>query len=178
MKYIGIDPGLDGAVAVIDSHMARFFDTPTVTTKAKGSKKSHRMMDAAECVNILMREVGRNADAMVVLEKVSAAPIEGRTQGTTSMFNFGVGFGNVDWYSGLAPQIPYTLVHPRTWKSQLDAGPGHGERRVYPPGEATLPASGVMPESQEAPRKSRRAPAGALWEDESLDFADSRTGLG
>jgi crossover junction endodeoxyribonuclease RuvC len=96
-----------------------FVDTPTLTLKAKGAKaKSHRMMDAAECVNILMRELGRNANVVIALEKVSAAPIEGRRQGTSSMFSFGMGFGI--WIGILAGlQLPYTLVHPATWKASL-----------------------------------------------------------
>ena len=139
MIYIGIDPGLDGALAVIkDSLAPTFIDTPTLTTKAKGAKaKSHRTMDVAEIVNIL-RGIGGSSEVVIALEKVSAAPIEGRVQGTTSMFNFGMGFGM--WIGILAGlQLPYTLVHPRTWKTQImrDQGKEKGAsimraKQLYP----------------------------------------------
>jgi hypothetical protein len=159
MKILGIDPGLDGCLAVLDigdTTNVRFFDTPTLTLK--GAKKTFRVIDTAEIVNILMREVGRNANVQAVLEKVSAAPIgmKGRgvqpcavchrtpQPGSASTFNFGVGFGI--WQGVLAAlQIPYSLVHPATWKAQImrDRAKDKGAsiiraKELYPQAAASL----------------------------------------
>jgi crossover junction endodeoxyribonuclease RuvC len=71
-------------------------------------------MDCAEIVNILMREVSGGAEITVAIERVASMP----GQGVASMFNFGMGFGM--WQGILcALQIPYTLVHPVTWKKAI-----------------------------------------------------------
>ena len=129
MVTLGIDPGTTGALVILSDGIPRFFDTPVLTTKSVKGKTVHAM-DAAEIVNILMREVGRHTQVQAVIEKVSAAPISfgirkpcpacGKLpqQGATSTFNFGCGFGI--WQGILAGlQIPYTLVHPATWKRSL-----------------------------------------------------------
>ena len=138
---LGIDPGLDGACCFFDtsSNLIRFTDTPTLVVQS--AKRDHREIDAAEIVNMLMREIGRNGQVHAILEKVSAAPIgmkqrggtvcpacgRGPSPGATSTFNFGMGFGI--WKGVLAGlQIPFTLVHPATWKSKImrDMGKGKG----------------------------------------------------
>ena len=160
MKIIGIDPGLSGAACIlgIDGPFRNpvFVDTPVL--EVKGSKKTFHVIDTAEIVNMLMREVGRGTHVQAVLEKVSAAPIgmKGRgvqpcpvchrtpQPGSTSSFNFGVGFGI--WQGVLAGlQIPYTLVHPATWKSLLmrDRGKDKGAsiiraKELYPMAAASL----------------------------------------
>jgi crossover junction endodeoxyribonuclease RuvC len=59
----------------------------------------------------------------VAIEKVDAAPMRGRVQGTTSMFSFGRGFGL--WLGILeAYGIPYVEVPPRTWKKAVLKGYG------------------------------------------------------
>jgi crossover junction endodeoxyribonuclease RuvC len=117
MRYIGIDPGLTGAVAIIEENGAiRLFDTPTLTVKS--GKKLHRQMDGAQIVDLLMREIGIGRST-TVLEKVSAMP----GQGVSSTFNFGMGYGM--WQGILvALRQPYTLVHPATWKKRLMADMG------------------------------------------------------
>lgn len=128
MKYLGIDPGISGAIAVIDGETedVRFFDTPIL--KVQGPKRTTSVIDAAGIVQLLRQEV--DGRVHVVLEKVSAAPISlgarepcpacGRVpqQGATATFHFGEGFGM--WEGILAGlRLPYTLVHPATWKSKL-----------------------------------------------------------
>ena len=155
---IGIDPGIGGAVAFLDTvtGAVKFCDMPTITVQS--AKRDHREIDAAEIVNMLMREIGRNGQVHAILEKVSAAPIGmkqrggtvcpacGRvpSPGATSTFNFGMGFGI--WKGVLAGlQIPFTLVHPATWKSKImrDMGKGKGAsiiraKELYPQASASL----------------------------------------
>jgi len=160
MMLCGIDPGLTGALALIRETAAgdaiSFFDTPVLEIKTK--QRTHRVIDIAEIANILMRELGRNAEAHVYIEKVSAAPIgmKGRGNqmcpvchrtpqpGATSTFNFGMGFGM--WQGVLAGlQLPVTLVHPRTWKSAVmkDMGQEKGAsiiraKQLYPMASPSL----------------------------------------
>lgn len=154
MRILGIDPGLDGAIAVLDIREATniyFYDTPTITIQ--GTKKSHREIDAAQLVNLLLPMTG---NLRAILEKVSNVPIKlGKrelcptchrmpAQGGTSLFNFGMGFGI--WIGILAGlKIPYTLVHPRTWKSAVmrDMGKEKGAsilraKQLYPQAAPSL----------------------------------------
>lgn len=97
MTYIGIDPGKDGALAVIiDSGKASIvpFD-----------QDAYRLVLRQFCMQ------ARMAQARAVLEHVGAMP----GQGVTSMFSFGENFGYI---KGLleAFEIPYELVRPQRWK--------------------------------------------------------------
>lgn len=95
MTYIGIDPGKDGALAVISESggvQAVPFDPETYRSA--------------------LRAV--SSPAIVCLERVSAMP----GQGVTSMFSFGQNFGYIQ---GLleAFEIPYELVRPQKWKKEF-----------------------------------------------------------
>jgi hypothetical protein len=157
MVILGVDPGLDGACSILSDRAAPFFlDTPTI--EVQGAKRSHREIDAAGIVDLLMRSVGRDAEVQACIEKVSAAPIaiRGRgvsacptcgrspSPGVTSSFNFGAGFGI--WKGVLAGlQIPVTLVHPATWKAAMlrDMPKGKGAsilraKQLYPGAAGSL----------------------------------------
>lgn len=99
MTYIGIDPGKDGALAVIiDSGKASIvpFD-----------QDAYRLVLRQFCMQ------ARMAQTRAVLEHVGAMP----GQGVTSMFSFGENFG---YLKGLleAFEIPYELVRPQRWKKE------------------------------------------------------------
>lgn len=124
--FVGIDPGLSGAVAVItNSGRILFADTPVIKMKVGKSTKSQINIPAAVAI---LQKIKTHADQEqvpinVVIEKVNAMPPIGgrRTMGTTSAFNFGMGFGI--WLGILAAlQIPYTLVAPVTWKKKMMEG--------------------------------------------------------
>ncbi len=76
MTILGIDPGLDGALAVLDGETVRLCDTPTCRT-ASGST----LVDEMAC--ILLRPYAGRAHA--VLEAVSGRP----GQGTASARSIG-----------------------------------------------------------------------------------------
>lgn len=124
--FVGIDTGLDGAVAVISERMEilSMFDTPTLTVEGKtktvtGNTKKRREYHLAAMKNYLVA-VKDNGTVMVALEKSQAMPskLQGRTQGTVSSFSTGRGYG---LWEGLlcGLGIPYTLVHPLTWKAAM-----------------------------------------------------------
>ena len=122
MIYIGIDPGLTGALAVIDSETKNisFVDTPVVEIRV-GKKMKHQQ--DAYVISSLLRALCVDKDVMVTIEKVQAMPgSDGKggrqAMGATSAFNFGLGFGM--WLGILAAlEIPHQQVHPATWKAVM-----------------------------------------------------------
>jgi crossover junction endodeoxyribonuclease RuvC len=120
--WIGIDPGLGGAVGILKPDApAEFFDTPTVSVKVgKGSRRAYEL---TAIVDFLVRlPVDELADVRAVLEKVHAMP----GQGVTSMFSMGYGFGI--WEMALAALgIPYKLVTPQRWKAAMIEGADRGK---------------------------------------------------
>lgn len=104
--FLGIDPGITGAVAVLndDGSVRLAADLPTI---ANG--KSKRQIDA----NTLAAILGPYAKGikLAVVEKVSAMP----KQGVSSVFNFGVAVGCVRGVLG-ALGIPVMYVTPTKWK--------------------------------------------------------------
>jgi hypothetical protein len=119
--YIGIDPGLDGGIAVIrigaNGVFTEIYDTPVY--EVKSAKKTRREMNLVGIVNLFVGVIGLSVPAspnlvFVVLEKVHSMP----EQGVSSSFNFGRGFGQ--WEGILAAmEIPYMLVDPRRWKAEM-----------------------------------------------------------
>ena len=111
-NHIGIDPGLGGALAVIDEacNVIAVHDTPTLTLKASRGAKHEYNLPAM--VGLLRPYVGHNTH--VVLEE--SQPMPG--QGVKSMFTIGLGFGI--WLALLAAlEIPYERVRPTVWKRAL-----------------------------------------------------------
>ncbi len=121
MLFIGIDPGFDGAVAVLDDDgpVVAVCDTPTLVVTGAGDK-SKRVYNVSAMLDILAPYAG--IPARVMLEQVHAMP----GQGVRSMFVFGEGLGL--WQGILAAlQIPYEMVPPRRWQSILLHGMGKGK---------------------------------------------------
>ena len=88
MKVIGIDPGLSGAIAVLeDKKVLGIFDMPVM---AEG-KKNKRQLNSAQLVNVIKSNINQDEEISVVVEQVNAMP----GQGVTSMFNFGQTFGAI-----------------------------------------------------------------------------------
>ena len=108
MIYIGVDPGLTGAIAaILPDGTIEFHDMPTLTVKSK------QCLDYAGLAHILRRYPSRDS-AMACIEQVGAMP----GQGVSSMFKFGQVYG-----AALATiatlQIPYRTLTPQTWKRQF-----------------------------------------------------------
>jgi len=104
MIYIGIDPGLSGAIAmVLSDGEAVVYDAPT----AKIGNKHDFLL--AEMVSIIARI---NDHSRVAIEKVHSMP----RQGVASSFSFGKGVGY--WIGILAAlRIPYEEVTPQRWQA-------------------------------------------------------------
>ena len=112
MKIIGIDPGLSGAIAIIENNtVLGIFDMPVM---AEG-KKNKRQLNSAQLVNIIKENVKKEEEIVVVVEQVNAMP----GQGVTSMFNFGQTFGAIKGISATL-KLPIFLVRPSKWKKHFE----------------------------------------------------------
>jgi crossover junction endodeoxyribonuclease RuvC len=114
MIYVGIDPGLSGAIAIInqDKNIIHLIDTPVMATTKKGGKTKNDYLPYE------MTVILKGLDSPhVFIESVHAMP----GQGSTSMFRFGFGCGL--WEGIIAAlALPLTKVTPQAWKKELMAG--------------------------------------------------------
>ncbi len=113
--YIGIDPGMSGAVAIISDNDVVVLDTPT--TFVKKGKKNKTMYVESSMADILSPFMEK--DVHVFIEKVHSMP----GQGVTAMFSMGEGYGL--WRGIVAAlKLPYTLITPQSWKKKMMEGMG------------------------------------------------------
>ncbi len=121
--FVGIDPGITGAVAAIDNNgnFLNVWDTPS--TVVKRGKKYRNVHLPCLMVEILRRitEDYRGVPITVALELVNAMP----DQGVVSMFSMGYGLG---LWEGIvtALMLPLERVTPVKWKHQMMGG-GKGD---------------------------------------------------
>ena len=112
MKIIGIDPGLSGAIAVMqDKIVINIYDMPVM---AEG-KKNKRQLNSSQLVNIIKENIHEDEETIVVVEQVNAMP----GQGVTSMFNFGQTFGAIKGVCA-ALKLPIFFVRPSKWKKHFE----------------------------------------------------------
>ena len=115
LMVIGIDCGLQGAVAVLgaDGALVALRDVPTLTLRT--SRGTRQEYDIPGMVSLLAPYTG--AQTHVVIEESQAMP----GQGTRSMFTCGLGMGV--WLGVLAAlQLPHSRIRPHVWKKALGLG--------------------------------------------------------
>lgn len=105
--FIGIDPGLTGAVAVIGDSFVDVYDIPTVANGAGRVKSEVSGLLLAQ----LIRRLGQLGSLHALLERTASMP----GQGVASMFSMGVSRGVVLGVLG-ALAVPYIEAAPATWK--------------------------------------------------------------
>tara|TARA_R110000824_G_scaffold208765_4_gene394586 strand:- start:96 stop:614 length:519 start_codon:yes stop_codon:yes gene_type:complete len=145
---VGIDPGKDGAVCVINEHyevLDSWLTKESCTVRiGKGSKR--------EYFDIKMAHILRKASLLepgrvhVCIEKQQARP----GQGSTSMYSIGLGIGL--WRGCIATLgLPLITVHPKTWqKKVLRDVPGEGK------GRSILAAQSRFPDFDLTPGRKRK----------------------
>ena len=112
MIVVGIDPGLSGAIAILENNkVLNIFDMPVM---AEG-KKNKRQLNSAQLVNIIKDSTKPDDEIAVVVEQVNAMP----GQGVTSMFNFGQTFGAIKGVCA-ALELPIFFVRPSKWKKHFE----------------------------------------------------------
>jgi crossover junction endodeoxyribonuclease RuvC len=112
MRIIGIDPGLSGAIAILeDNKVIELFDMPVMSD----GKKNKRQLNSAHLVKLIRDNIKDSQDITMVVEQVNAMP----GQGVTSMFNFGQTFGAIKGICA-ALGLPIFFVRPAKWKKHFE----------------------------------------------------------
>ena len=112
MKIIGIDPGLSGAIAILENNkVLKIFEMPVMSE----GKKNKRQLNSAQLVKLIKDNISENDEVSVVVEQVNAMP----GQGVTSMFNFGQTFGAIKGICA-ALGLPIFFVSPSKWKKHFE----------------------------------------------------------
>lgn len=133
-RVIGIDPGISGAIAVIDTDgTVEAIDLPTI---GEGTK---RELDAAW----LLRWVIHQCPDLMCCENVWAMPSQPdghgkrRGMGAASAFRFGLGIGQIRAVMQCSG-APFSLVVPTVWKKFFQLKGSNKEQsrqlalRLYP----------------------------------------------
>ena len=132
--YMGIDPGLDGAIALyqmVQDHITmgahsrtpaelKVFDLPTLTVTK--NKKNYRVLD----MDALRMWLDLHAPDVIhaLIEKPHAMP----KQGIASAFSFGFTCGVVEMAVASA-QIPRRTIDPAVWKRSMGLSANKDETR-------------------------------------------------
>ena len=112
MRIFGIDPGLSGAIAVLENEVVLdIIDLPVMSE----GKKNKRQLNSAQLSQYMSKNVENINKTSVVVEQVNAMP----GQGVTSMFNFGQTFGAIKGISATL-KLPIYFVRPSKWKKHFD----------------------------------------------------------
>jgi crossover junction endodeoxyribonuclease RuvC len=112
MIIIGIDPGINGAISIIENKkVLEVYDTPTMID----GKKNKRQINSAQVTNIIKEILNKDKEVIVVVEQVNAMP----GQGVSSMFNFGQSFGVIKGICA-ALGLPIYFVRPSKWKKYFN----------------------------------------------------------
>ena len=112
MRILGIDPGLSGAIAILEEKkVLSIFDMPVMAD----GKKNKRQLNSAQLVNIIRENIVGAHEIAVIVEQVNAMP----GQGVTSMFNFGQTFGALKGICA-ALELPIFFVRPSKWKKHFE----------------------------------------------------------
>ncbi len=117
MLIAGCDPGLDGAIAFLDTASMRLgavISMPALNlAKGKGRKREISLRSLAVQIAHVITDIGEPVDCLF-LERVSSSP----QMGVTSAFQFGRSYGGIE---GIAAAFgwPIEYVTPAKWKKAL-----------------------------------------------------------
>ena len=112
MIIFGIDPGVSGAISILENKkVIDVLDTPTMID----GKKNKKQVNGSQLTNIIKERLKDSEEIIVVVEHVNAMP----GQGVTSMFNFGQSFGVIKGICA-ALSLPIYFVRPTKWKKYFN----------------------------------------------------------
>ena len=111
--YLGIDPGVNGSVSVLDEagNLLNIYDMPTTPDGAKG----RNALNAPLLASIVFKTQATQA----FCELVGPRP----TDGATGAFGFGRSRGVIEGVLGAAG-IPVVMIAPPVWKRHAGVKPG------------------------------------------------------
>lgn len=119
MRYVGVDPGLNGAFATLDveadgGQVVAVHPVPVEWMPVGTGKRRH--YDVARLWRLLLAAKAKPI-TLAYVEQQGARP----GQGVSSTFSIGVGFGM--WHALLvATGIPFVVVSPLRWRAQVGLG--------------------------------------------------------
>jgi hypothetical protein len=116
---IGIDPGLSGALAVLDGICVTATRLPTYTITVNG--KSRTKIDT-KALRANIRDLADFGVSLCVIEEVGGIA----RQSTSAAFNFGYTCGQIREICEAA-SLRVEMVHPITWRGKLGVY-GHSRR--------------------------------------------------
>lgn len=121
MIWLGIDPGLDGAIAVLrqDGTLA-VHDVPTL----KAGTGNKRIIDAVRLAHILEAIMREGRPSLALMERVASSP----QMGVASAFAFGQCTG-VLIGALTAQMVPLEFVTPPAWKRAVGIPAGSDKDR-------------------------------------------------
>jgi len=112
MIIFGIDPGVSGAISVLENKkIIEVYEMPTMID----GKKNKKQVNGSQVANIIRERLNSDNEIIVVVEHVNAMP----GQGVTSMFNFGQSFGVIKGICS-ALSLPIYFVRPSKWKRHFN----------------------------------------------------------
>ena len=112
MMIFGIDPGVSGAISILENKkIIEVYDMPTMID----GKKNKKQVNGSQVANIFKEKIDANKEISVVVEHVNAMP----GQGVTSMFNFGQSFGVIKGICS-ALSLPIHFIRPTKWKKHFN----------------------------------------------------------
>jgi len=112
MMIFGIDPGISGAISILENKkVVEVYEMPTMID----GKKNKKQVNGYEVTNIIKARLNVSKEIVVVVEHVNAMP----GQGVTSMFNFGQSFGVIKGICS-ALSLPIYFVRPNKWKKHFN----------------------------------------------------------
>jgi crossover junction endodeoxyribonuclease RuvC len=112
MITIGVDPGLSGAIGILNE--GRYVDVVDMPIVSKGSGSVKNEVDPIGLIKILRNYAPADEYVMAVLERVNAMP----GQGVSSVFSLGDSFGCAR--SAIAAcRFEMTYIAPTQWKKHF-----------------------------------------------------------
>jgi crossover junction endodeoxyribonuclease RuvC len=112
MIIFGVDPGVSGAISVLENKkIIEVYEMPTMID----GKKNKKQVNGSQVANIIKERLNGDNEIIVVVEHVNAMP----GQGVTSMFNFGQSFGVIKGICS-ALSLPIYFVRPSKWKRHFN----------------------------------------------------------
>lgn len=118
LNVLGIDPGLNGALAMWDGKELTLLEIPTAKSTGRGNEVIWPLLNEQWDAAFFWAD-------HVFMERVGARP----GQGVSSMFKFGLVFGGLHGMIA-AKLLPLTLVTPVAWMAEMQVGRGSKEASV------------------------------------------------
>lgn len=122
MIFIGIDPGLNGAIAFLNVEKGHLSVVDMPTFEVKRNNKLKREVSPHGIADVLSLSQKISG---VVLERVGAMP----GQGVTSVFSFGRSVGVIEGVLA-AEHIPVSIVTPQAWQKAAGVRGGKDGSRL------------------------------------------------